>query len=72
MVYVNWFMFIRKVVHTGKKNKKYIYYRLVENVRIGEKVKQHTILHLGNLDLKEEKHTLLVKETMLHPKLIPD
>lgn len=54
-------MFIRKVVHKSKKNKKYIYYRLVENIRVGEKVKQHTFLHLGNLDLAEEKHPLLAK-----------
>lgn len=54
-------MFIRKVIHKGKKNKKYTYYRLVENIRVGEKVKQHTLLHLGNLQLAEEKHPLLAK-----------
>jgi len=42
-------MYIRKTVSKSKKNskKKYYTYRLVESVRIGDKVKQQTLLNLG-------------------------
>jgi len=42
-------MYIRKTVSKSKKHggKKYYTYRLVESVRIGKKVKQHTLLNLG-------------------------
>lgn len=53
-------MFIRKVIHRNKK-KEYTYYRLVENVRIGDKVRQRTLLNLGQLPLAKEKHPFLVR-----------
>jgi len=42
-------MYIRKTISKSKKNpkKRYYTYRLVESIRIGEKVKQHTLLNLG-------------------------
>jgi hypothetical protein len=58
--FVNYGMFIRKVIHQRKK-KKYTYFRLVENVRIDDKVKQHTIVNMGQLTLCKEKHHLLAQ-----------
>ena len=42
-------MYIRKTVSKSKKNskKRYYTYRLVESIRIGDKVKQQTLLNLG-------------------------
>ncbi|GAB4372094.1 MAG: hypothetical protein Kow0042_15230 [Calditrichia bacterium] len=53
-------MFIRKVTRRIKK-KEYTYYRLVESVRIGDKVRQHTLLNRGPLPLPQEKHPQLVR-----------
>ena len=41
-------MFIRKTISKSKNGEKYYTYRLVESVRIGEKVKQITVLNLGS------------------------
>lgn len=53
-------MFIRKVIHRNK-GREYTYYRLVENVRSGDKVKQHTLLNLGQLNLDRQKHPFLAR-----------
>lgn len=44
-------MYIRKVTKQNKNsNKQYIYFRLVHGYKIGDKVRQQTLLNLGKLD----------------------
>ena len=51
-------MYIRKTVSKSKKNskKKYYTYRLVESIRIGDKVKQQTLLNLGSSFNLDQSH----------------
>ena len=57
-------MYIRKTISKSKKNskKKYYTYRLVESIRIRDKVKQHTLLNLGsNFSLGQSHWSALSK-----------
>ncbi len=54
-------MYIRKVTKKNKKSdKEYIYYRLVHGYKIGNKVRQQTLLNLGKLEnIQQSDHKLL-------------
>lgn len=68
-------MFIRKTVSKSKTEagKKYYTYRLVESVRVGEKVRQRTLLNLGaDFDLDQELWSDLARriDAIVHHKPI--
>lgn len=62
-------MFLKRITKPDRSgNKVYEYYRLVHSYKIGNKIRQQTIINLGKLDeLPKEKHKLLADriETML-------
>ncbi len=47
-------MFLKKVVKDNKTEKKYVYYRLCESIRIGDKTRHTILLNLGALPGLEE------------------
>lgn len=53
-------MFIKKITKGNNKEKLYIYFRLCESVRIGNKTRHHNLLNLGTLvDLDENDQKIL-------------
>lgn len=54
-------MFLKRITKPDRKGEKvYEYYRLVHSYKIGNKIRQQTIINLGNLEgLPKEKHKLL-------------
>jgi len=54
-------MFVKKITKPDRKgNNVYTYYRLVHSYKIGNKIRQQTIINLGRLEgLPKEKHKLL-------------
>ena len=53
-------MFLKKVIKTNKTEKEYVYYRLCESVRIGNKTRHKILLNLGDLsELEETQRKLL-------------
>ena len=54
-------MYIRQVTKKNKNSDKtYIYYRLVHGYKVGNKVRQQTLLNLGKLEeLAKDKHKAL-------------
>ena len=47
-------MFLKKVVKDNKTGKQYVYYRLCESIRIGDKTRHHILLNLGDLTHLDE------------------